>query len=204
KSRERNHNVDIYFPPPPSLFVTAMTVLFVHNYSGEMNLDVVLAISLSYFLSTTTVTYAQYLAQGFPEPSVDLKYLGCLLFLIGISGNFYHHYLLSKIRSRVTRIIRFPKADLWDFSYFSNSLCILVHHRVSFILDWKEPCYEKMFSFGDHIRHTYDHAKNLTFAFRKGIMPTFGANLTLICTILFGCSSHIGSFLRSLAVRDRT
>ncbi|ONI21450.1 hypothetical protein PRUPE_2G066300 [Prunus persica] len=94
-------------------FKRIFEVLFVHNYSGGMILDSVLAISLSYFLSTATVTYAQYLTQGFPEPSVDLKYLGCLLFLIGISGNFYHHYLLSKIRSKGDKDYKIPKGGLF-------------------------------------------------------------------------------------------
>ncbi|BFG20870.1 hypothetical protein CerSpe_071450 [Prunus speciosa] len=94
-------------------FKRIFEVLFVHSYSGGMILDSVLPISLSYFLSTATVTYAQYLTQGFPEPSVDLKYLGCLLFLIGISGNFYHHYLLSKIRSKGDKDYKIPKGGLF-------------------------------------------------------------------------------------------
>nr|XP_004292045.2 PREDICTED: very-long-chain enoyl-CoA reductase-like [Fragaria vesca subsp. vesca] len=78
-----------------------LEVQFVHKYSGGMALDTAIPISLSYFMSTATMVYAQHLTitQGLPEPPIDLKYPGILLFLVGISGNFYHHYLLSRMRS---------------------------------------------------------------------------------------------------------
>ncbi|XP_062025253.1 uncharacterized protein LOC133741346 [Rosa rugosa] len=77
-----------------------LEVQFVHKYSGGMALDTAIFICLSYFTSTATMIYAQHLniTQG-PEPQIDLKYPGILLFLLGISGNFYHHYLLSRMRS---------------------------------------------------------------------------------------------------------
>ncbi|KAK6933641.1 hypothetical protein RJ641_036535, partial [Dillenia turbinata] len=56
-------------------------VLFIHKYRGTMVLDSVVPISLSYFISTVTMIYSQHLTQGFPEPPVDLKYLGVALFL---------------------------------------------------------------------------------------------------------------------------
>ncbi|KAM5549012.1 hypothetical protein ABKV19_000433 [Rosa sericea] len=76
-------------------------VQFVHKYSGGMALDTAIFICLSYFTSTATMIYAQHLniTQGIREPQIDLKYPGILLFLLGISGNFYHHYLLSRMRS---------------------------------------------------------------------------------------------------------
>lgn len=89
-------------------------VLFIHKYSGGMVLDSAIPISLSYFLSTATMIYAQNLTQGIPEPSVDLKYPGILLFLIGISGNFYHHYRLSKLRGKGDKEYRIPKGGLFD------------------------------------------------------------------------------------------
>ncbi|XP_050365325.1 uncharacterized protein LOC126783835 [Argentina anserina] len=77
-----------------------LEVQFVHKYSGGMALDSAFPITLSYFMSTVTAIYAQHLTitQGLPEPPVDLKYPGILLFLLGISGNFYHHYILSQLR----------------------------------------------------------------------------------------------------------
>ncbi|KAE8037921.1 hypothetical protein FH972_010471 [Carpinus fangiana] len=95
-------------------FKRVFEVLFVHKYSGGMILDSVILISLSYFLSTATMIYAQQLTQGISEPPVDLKYPGILLFLVGTSGNFYHHYLLSKLRGEREREYKIPKGGLFD------------------------------------------------------------------------------------------
>lgn len=65
-----------------------------------MVLDSGILISLSYFLSTASMIYSQHLVKGLKEPSIDLKYPGILLFIVGISGNFYHHLLLSRLRKK--------------------------------------------------------------------------------------------------------
>ncbi|CAA2972007.1 very-long-chain enoyl- reductase-like [Olea europaea subsp. europaea] len=82
-------------------FKRIFEVLFVHKYSGFMDTEAAIAISISYLVHTATMIYSHYLTLGFPEPQTDLKYVGALLFLVGISGNFYHHYLLSKLRTKV-------------------------------------------------------------------------------------------------------
>ena len=89
-------------------------MLVVHQFSGGMILDSAIPISLSYFLSTASMIYAQHLSQDISEPPVDLKYPGILLFLIGIVGNFYHHYLLSKLRGNGDKEYRIPKGGLFD------------------------------------------------------------------------------------------
>ncbi|CAN6203083.1 unnamed protein product [Urochloa humidicola] len=76
-----------------------LEVLFVHRYSGSMPLDTAVTIGTSYFLSTATMIYAQHLSHGLPDPAVDLLYPGVAVFAVGIAGNFYHHYLLSRLRS---------------------------------------------------------------------------------------------------------
>ncbi|KAJ6901363.1 steroid 5-alpha-reductase DET2-like [Populus alba x Populus x berolinensis] len=48
------------------------------------------------------------------KPAVDLKYPGIVLFLIGIIGNFYHHRLLSKLRSNNDKEYKVPKGGLFD------------------------------------------------------------------------------------------
>lgn len=85
-----------------------------HSYSGGMSIDTAIPISLSYFLSTATMIYGQNLTQGLPEPPIDLKEPGILLFLIGISGNFYHHYILSKMRSKGDKEYKIPKGGLFE------------------------------------------------------------------------------------------
>lgn len=75
--------------------------------------NTVFCISFSYFLLTAVMIHAQNFAQEFPEPAIDLKYIGILLFLIGISGNFYHHYLLSRLRKDEDKEYKIPKGGMF-------------------------------------------------------------------------------------------
>ncbi|KAI3991312.1 hypothetical protein MKX01_034631 [Papaver californicum] len=77
-------------------FKRVFEVLFVHKYSGGMELDSAIVISLSYTLSAISMIYNQHLMQGIPDPQIDLKLLGGVVFLVGIVGNFYHHCILSR------------------------------------------------------------------------------------------------------------
>ncbi|CAN6196932.1 unnamed protein product [Urochloa humidicola] len=43
--------------------------------------------------------YVQHLSHKIPEPAVDLLRPGVLVFAAGLAGNFYHHLLLSRLRS---------------------------------------------------------------------------------------------------------
>ncbi|CAL9137830.1 unnamed protein product [Musa acuminata var. zebrina] len=88
-------------------------VLFIHQYSGNMILDSVIPITLSYFTGTVCMIYAQYLTQGMPGPKLDLKVAGEVLFLVGITGNFYHHHLLSKLREKGDKTYKIPKGGLF-------------------------------------------------------------------------------------------
>ncbi|KAG5533010.1 hypothetical protein RHGRI_027299 [Rhododendron griersonianum] len=102
---------------PPSSFVMVMsvlTVLFVHKYSGPMFVDIATMISLNYFINAALMIYAQHLTQGLPEPQVDLKYPGIAIFLVGLSGNFYHHCLLSNLRGEGKQEYKIPKGGLFS------------------------------------------------------------------------------------------
>ena len=79
-----------------------------------MSLDTTIIVSVAYFASTASLVYVHHLTVGFPEPLIDLKYLGTLVFLIGISGNFYHHYLLSKLRHKSEKGYKLPKGGLFN------------------------------------------------------------------------------------------
>ena len=99
-----------------------------------MVLDSAIIISLSYFLSGATMIYAQQLTQGLPEPQIDLKYPGILLFLVGIGGNFYHHYLLSKLRGNGGKEYKIPKGALFGLVICPHYLFeIIGFYEVSFI-----------------------------------------------------------------------
>ncbi|KAJ6900918.1 hypothetical protein NC652_026877 [Populus alba x Populus x berolinensis] len=95
-------------------FKRILEVLFVHRYSGGMEVESLIPITLSYFTSSVFIIYAQHLAQGLPEPAIDLKYPGIALFVVGISGNFYHHRLLSKLRSKNDKEYKVPEGGLFD------------------------------------------------------------------------------------------
>lgn len=109
-------------------------VLFVHKYSGGMAVDTVIIITLGYFTTTSITIYALSLTQGFPEPPVDLKYPGVVLFLVGIVGNFYHHHLLSSLRTKNDNGYKVPKGGLFGLvtcpHYFFE---ILIFLGISFI-----------------------------------------------------------------------
>ncbi|PHU00289.1 hypothetical protein BC332_30076 [Capsicum chinense] len=91
-------------------------VLFVHKYSGSIDIEATIVISSSYFLSTVTMIYCQHLTQGLPEPSIDLKYGGFIIFLVGIIGNFYRHILLSNLRTKGEKDYKIPQGGLFDFA----------------------------------------------------------------------------------------
>lgn len=79
-----------------------------------MILNTAITISLSYLFSTATLIYSQLLTQGLPDPPVDLKYVGVLLFMVGLSGNFYHHYLLSKLRGEGEKEYKIPRGGFFN------------------------------------------------------------------------------------------
>ncbi|KAJ0101459.1 hypothetical protein Patl1_05819 [Pistacia atlantica] len=89
-------------------------VLFIHKYSGGVILDSAILIGALYFAATAMMIYFQHLSEGLPEPRIDLKYVGMVVFLLGISGNFYHHYLLSKMREDGEKQYKIPKGGLFD------------------------------------------------------------------------------------------
>ncbi|KAJ4978352.1 hypothetical protein NE237_009132 [Protea cynaroides] len=115
-------------------FKRVLEVLFIHKYSGRMVLDSNIPITFSYFISTVTMIYAQHLTQGVPEPEFDLKYIGIVLFLVGIGGNFYHHYLLSKLREKSDQGYKIPKGGMFNLVICPHYLFeILGFVGVSFI-----------------------------------------------------------------------
>ena len=99
-----------------------------------MVLDSAIIISLSYTLSTATMIYTQHLVQGLNQPSIDLKYPGILLFLLGISGNFYHHLLLSTLRKKDEKAYKIPRGGLFHLVICPHYLFEIIQFiGVSFI-----------------------------------------------------------------------
>lgn len=115
-------------------FKRCFEVLFVHKYSSSMVLDSAIVICLGYLSSTVLMIYSQYLVgTTYPEPATDLKFIGVPLFLLGICGNFYHHYLLSKLRGEGNEY-KIPKGGLFGLVICPHYLFeILAFVGVSFI-----------------------------------------------------------------------
>lgn len=72
-------------------------VLFLHKYSGESDLNAARMIAVSYALTAFVICLLS-------NPEVSMlgssgSKLGMVLFAMGSLGNFYHHYLLSLLRS---------------------------------------------------------------------------------------------------------
>ncbi|KAK9059843.1 hypothetical protein SSX86_020547 [Deinandra increscens subsp. villosa] len=95
-------------------FKRVLEVLFLHKYSGSMALESTIIITSSYTFSTATMLYAQHLSRHFPTPSIDLKYVGVGLFVIGIIGNFYHHLILANLRKEGEKEYKIPQGGLFD------------------------------------------------------------------------------------------
>ncbi|OVA03260.1 3-oxo-5-alpha-steroid 4-dehydrogenase [Macleaya cordata] len=115
-------------------FKRVFEVLFVHRYSGMMVLDSTILISLSYFMSTVSMIYNQHLLQGTPNPQIDLKLVGIVVFFVGIVGNFYHHYILSKLREKNDKGYKMPTGGLFGLVICPHYLFeILVFVGISLI-----------------------------------------------------------------------
>ena len=72
-------------------------------------------VSSLYSFSAANLLYATQICEGLPLPSVDLMPLGLVLFVVGISGNLYHHYLLSGLRKKGEKGYMLPKGGLFDY-----------------------------------------------------------------------------------------
>lgn len=141
-------------------------VLFVHKFSGSMVLDSAISITLSYFSSVVTMIYAQHLTRELPEPPINLMYPGIVLFLVGIMGNFYHHYLLSKLRGAGEKEYKIPKGGLFELVICPHYLFeIIVFYGVSFI---SQTLYSFSFAIGTTI-----YLLGRSYATRKWYLSKF-------------------------------
>ncbi|GAB4836206.1 hypothetical protein Ancab_001122 [Ancistrocladus abbreviatus] len=143
-----------------------LEVLFVHKYSGGMNLFDVLLISVSYFSATATMIYAQHTSWDFPEPSVNLTYAGIVLFLLGIGGNFYHHYILSTLRKKGEKEYKIPSGGLFNLVVCPHYLFeVLVFVGITFIA---QTLYSLSFTLG-----TVLYLMGRSYAIRKWYVSKF-------------------------------
>lgn len=90
-----------------------LETLFLHNYSGETGLSSACIISLSYTTMAVHLNLVQQKSQQLVPPAVDLTWVGVGVFLIGILGNFYHHFLLRGLRKTGDRKYVIPEGGLF-------------------------------------------------------------------------------------------
>ncbi|OIV90621.1 hypothetical protein TanjilG_01702 [Lupinus angustifolius] len=141
-------------------------VLFVHKYSGSMLLDSAFTITFSYFSSAATMIYAQHLTHELPEPSINLLYPGIVLFLVGIIGNFYHHYVLSKLRGKGEKEYKIPKGGFFNLVICPHYLFELIGwYGVSLIC-------QTLYSFSFSIGSTF-YLLGRSYATRKWYVSKF-------------------------------
>ncbi|KAI3750856.1 hypothetical protein L2E82_21723 [Cichorium intybus] len=109
-------------------------VLFLHKYSGGMILGSAILISVFYLSAAASFIGVHYLSLGLPEPSIDLKYIGLILFIVGIVGNFYHHKLLSKLRKSNEKEYKIPQGGIFNLVICPHYLFeIIIFVGLSFI-----------------------------------------------------------------------
>ncbi|KAF5805946.1 putative 3-oxo-5-alpha-steroid 4-dehydrogenase (NADP(+)) [Helianthus annuus] len=109
-------------------------VLFVHKYSGNMGLGSTILISIFYFYVATSLIVVHYMSLGLPEPPIDLKYVGVIMFTVGIIGNFYHHNLLAKLRTDKEKEYKIPRGGLFNLVICPHySFEILIFYGFAFI-----------------------------------------------------------------------
>jgi hypothetical protein len=95
-----------------------LEVMFLHKYSGHTDRGTPTFISVYYTLVTLLTVYS---ARRMDEDdNITMMAFGVVLFAMGIAGNFYHHYLLAKLRSdnnEVTGSSKYlvPRGGLFDY-----------------------------------------------------------------------------------------
>ncbi|KAJ9545951.1 hypothetical protein OSB04_025658 [Centaurea solstitialis] len=110
-------------------FKRDLETLFVHKYSGDIVLSSAITISISYFSIAASLIVVHYLTLGLPEPPIDLKYIGLIVFTLGIFGNFYHHNLLAKLRKKNEKGYKIPQGGLFN-------LVICPHYLFEMLVFW--------------------------------------------------------------------
>lgn len=99
-----------------------------------MILGSTILISIFYFAAAVSMIVVHYLSLGLPDPSIDLKYIGLIMFVVGIFGNFYHHNLLSKLRKDKDKGYKIPNGGLFNLVICPHYLFeIMIFVGLSFI-----------------------------------------------------------------------
>lgn len=117
-------------------------VLFLHRYSGRMDLDAVVPICLQYTLQSVTLAWIACVENPLGPPGetfpVALR-VGMVLWGLGTSLNLYHHWLLSRLRKDGAGGYHLPRGGLFGWvacpHYFGELVAwfgfALVFHHIT-------------------------------------------------------------------------
>lgn len=90
-----------------------LEVLFVHSYSGSTELSAARLIAFFYALVTFMICFVSSTETGEVEAKISQ-----VLFVTGMAGNLYHHYLLASLRSKTVgsqKSYVAPKGGLFEY-----------------------------------------------------------------------------------------
>lgn len=90
-----------------------LEVLFVHKFSGRTDVGSLIFISSSYAAVTGLFLFTQVKTTGLAPPSLDLRWLGLAIYLVGLAGNGYHHWLLAQLRKDSSKGYVIPQGGLF-------------------------------------------------------------------------------------------
>lgn len=88
--------------------------LFLHKYSGKMPLASSAFISFFY---TLLAFGCMHVVEKMPQSGFEewTEVYGIRLFIVGISGNFYHHWLLATLRKPGEKGYKIPRGGCFEF-----------------------------------------------------------------------------------------
>lgn len=89
--------------------------MFLHKYSGSMPFASSAMISVFYSIISLCATHYATLAEPINANNGMIRSVAVVLFVIGLLGNFYHHYLLATLRKPGEKHYKVPHGGFFDF-----------------------------------------------------------------------------------------
>eukprot|EP00980_Cylindrotheca_fusiformis_P019318 scaffold6638_cov127-Cylindrotheca_fusiformis.AAC.2 len=91
--------------------------VFLHRYSGEMPLASTIFMSSLYIATTFALCYYSEKDDLATNKTYSSRtaVISIVIFSIGISGNFYHHYILATLRSPDDKTYKIPRGGLFEY-----------------------------------------------------------------------------------------